>query len=232
MRYIASLKAALGLLIVSVTASFAAPTPNIVIQSLPYTISAPGTYVLARNLNFSGVGISIVTNLSGPVIVDLKGFTITGAGTGSTGVQFGTGTAFQTPSNYYPITIRNGKIANVSTGVLALASPQNNEVLSNLTISGLTISTVFTPNSPAPNVYAIQFYRVKDSSVKNCKLVNATIGIDDLNSLGNNSYTNIAWENVWQAIVLDQNQDRDVSNEFDTARTGVVDKVETGPVGN
>ena len=51
----------------------AAQAANIPISSLPFTITAPGTYVLAQDLSYSaqqGVAINILTNLAGPVIVN------------------------------------------------------------------------------------------------------------------------------------------------------------------
>src|ERR1700759_2578803 len=77
--------AALGL-IMNATAQ-AAPTPtlkpikpaSIPIFSLPFTISAPGTYTVTQNLTGS---LWISTGVQGPIVVDLGGFTLTGAGPG------------------------------------------------------------------------------------------------------------------------------------------------------
>jgi hypothetical protein len=78
-------------LIVSATVLAAGTTPftvskDIVISSLPYTVSAPGTYVLNGDLTLpapQGPGvaaINILTTLSGPVVLDLRGHTIIGPG--------------------------------------------------------------------------------------------------------------------------------------------------------
>jgi hypothetical protein len=54
---------------------------SIPITQLPYNITAPGTYVLTGNMSYisgSSFGaISIIGPITGPVVVDLKGFTIT-----------------------------------------------------------------------------------------------------------------------------------------------------------
>jgi hypothetical protein len=62
------LTAALGLIMIALSAQAA----NITIPSLPFTISAPGTYVLAANMSFTSQqnanaqgAISIPANLQG-----------------------------------------------------------------------------------------------------------------------------------------------------------------------
>jgi hypothetical protein len=95
----------------------AAKTSTIPISYLPFDITAPGTYVLTANListatrlNFEGYNgaINISGALMGPVVVDLKGFTLTGPGANSIGIDIG---AFSNGlTNTYPITIRNGTL--------------------------------------------------------------------------------------------------------------------------
>jgi hypothetical protein len=70
--------AALGLIM----SGLAAQSANIQITSLPFSITAPGTYVLVSDLNYtaqSGAAITILPNLSGPVILNLRGHTLTGS---------------------------------------------------------------------------------------------------------------------------------------------------------
>jgi hypothetical protein len=63
----------------------AAQSANIQISSLPFAITAPGTYVVTGDLTFSSppqpngasvAAITISTALSGPVVVDLKGLAL------------------------------------------------------------------------------------------------------------------------------------------------------------
>ncbi len=83
-----------------------------VITSLPYTISASGTYVLNSNLNSSQTsGILINVNASN-VTLDFQGHYIAGA-VGNTN-QSTTGVNANEQSN---LTIKNGTIAFCSTGV-------------------------------------------------------------------------------------------------------------------
>src|SRR5271166_1614339 len=63
--------------------TFGAPVQ---ITSLPFSITSPGTYILTSNLTFSAPAISNVRAITispatpGPVVLNLKGFTITGVG--------------------------------------------------------------------------------------------------------------------------------------------------------
>src|ERR1700761_5664096 len=64
----------------------AAKNATIPISYMPFSITAPGTYVLTGNLTFSPStsvvvpAITVSTAISGPVVIDLKGFTLTGGG--------------------------------------------------------------------------------------------------------------------------------------------------------
>jgi hypothetical protein len=82
----------------SLLSVLSAQAANIKISSLPFNITAPGTYVLTGNLTFASgnqAGINVISNVSGPVVVDLKGFILAGSGaaqhpsSGSVGVLIG-----------------------------------------------------------------------------------------------------------------------------------------------
>src|SRR6266550_2074672 len=64
-----------------------------IITALPYTVTALGTYVLNANLTLpdpNGVAVLVDTAVKGPVVVDLRGFTLTGtSGGNSIGVAVG-----------------------------------------------------------------------------------------------------------------------------------------------
>ena len=114
-----------------------APTPTtaiVKISSLPFNITAPGTYVLAGDLDVTTAGgINISTALAGPVVLDLKGFTLLGnlqfqQTAISIGAPLSTGV-----SNTFPITIRNGTVKYCPGGLSATAG-SNSAHLSNLTV--------------------------------------------------------------------------------------------------
>jgi hypothetical protein len=99
--------------------ALSAPAADIQMTSLPFNITAPGTYVLTGDLSFAlGNGqaaIYVTTPVPGPVTIDLKGFTITGSGGGYSvsGILVGYYGAY----NAYPVTVRNGMIKNFGNGV-------------------------------------------------------------------------------------------------------------------
>jgi hypothetical protein len=174
-------------------------SPNIKITYLPFNITAPGTYVLTGNMTgipvVEPVGteslgvINIATNIPGPVIVDLKGFTITSGDGGissndelETCIDIGGLTPGVT--NLYPITIRNGTIKVWGFGVVAGVGSFTHPVyLSNITIQNV----VFGPSIDQSS--SIQFFMVNSSTINNCTF-DTDYGVFDDYSLGGNSYSN------------------------------------------
>jgi hypothetical protein len=83
-----------------------------VISSLPYTISAQGSYCLDRNLStniLTGAAITINVDF---VVLDLNGFKVGGGGAG-----FGTQTSGVISTNHKNITVKNGNIRGFYRGV-------------------------------------------------------------------------------------------------------------------
>jgi hypothetical protein len=123
--------------VVTVQAAKATSTP---ISYLPRNIIAPGTYALTANLNYPEgqviPAIVIANNLTGAVVLDLKGFTIACSGDLSFGVNIG---YYDVPAtNAFPITIRNGTLTNFSVGIDA--SQGGHDGLANITLDHLTIT--------------------------------------------------------------------------------------------
>ena len=83
-----------------------------VISSLPYTISAQGSYCLDRNLSTNQVtGAAITINVDF-VVLDLNGFKVGGGGAG-----LGTQTSGVFSQNHKNITVKNGNIRGFFRGV-------------------------------------------------------------------------------------------------------------------
>jgi hypothetical protein len=193
--------AALGLIMSALTAQ-AAPTPNIPISSLPFTISAPGTYVLTRNLTYPLISnggltdipaITIPTNIPGRIAVDLKGFTLTTNGGAFMAIGIGTfaGTDI---SNKYPITIQNGTISNFQVGVYAitLIGSALGPALSYITLHNLNFITspVFGAST------AVSFNKVASSEISQCTFHGGPTGISDTETPGGNTFNNDTFTNV------------------------------------
>lgn len=146
-----------------------------------------------------GVSPSAITiftaHLGGPVIVDLKGFTITGPASFGYGVLIGENKIFTA----YPITIRNGTIKNFQYGVWA-----GNQ-------GDVTINKLVFFLSPALNTFVtgIDFESVDSSKIDNCTFnvsgpINGmTYGIEDHTSAGGNSYHNDTFLNVEFPILVE-----------------------------
>ncbi len=129
--------------------------PRTPIESLPYTISGPGSYYFTKNLEFSAASGNAITINSGNVTLDLNGFTLSS----TAGV---TGAAISCDLNISNIEIKNGMIAGntavtvsgtppvwnknlsgFSTGVYALADRQRNFLISHLQVSGCRIFGIY-----------------------------------------------------------------------------------------
>lgn len=185
--------AALGLIMSALThtadgQTVAAPlakATSIPISYLPYTITAPGTYVLTKNLTVTVsnaiAAIFIAANISGPVILNLKGFTISGGGTGSA-LTIGS-------PNQYPISVKNGTLANFTQGIELSG---NDIALSGLTLSNIQGSITSTCINIASIANAL--------SVRNCSFSNATYGIADAST--NSVYSDLQFTNVYIKLFL------------------------------
>src|ERR1700731_5061454 len=90
------------------TASFAADSfGQTIINSVPYTITAPGTYVLGSNLTYSSAAGAAITILSSNVTLDLGGHYLYFPGT---------------PTSNVGVYVHNAGNAIIQTGIIAVFS--------------------------------------------------------------------------------------------------------------
>jgi hypothetical protein len=197
-------------LIIILTAGLFAVTAlqaaNIPISSLPFAITAPGTYVVTGNLTFSplsGIAITVSTALAGPVVIDLRGFTLTGSGSANQTVGVGIGFDANTSvPNAYPITIRNGTLLNFGFGVRAELDGIGIDI-TNLTVNKLT----FTVQPPDVGTgHAVTFRQVSSSTVNNCTFNSGNVGISDQESKGGNTYNNNIFNKCNGPLVIEDSQ--------------------------
>jgi hypothetical protein len=178
------LMAALGLTMSALTAQAA---PKIPISAVPFNITGPGTYELVGNLTCTTPIAAAITisNITGPVILDFKGFTITGFAIGGSGtgvVINGGPNNPPTTGNPNSVTIRNGTVSMFQLGVLA-------ESLNDLTISKMHFRGV--PPGDLHGGTGIQLNFVNDSLISDCTIASAGYGIVDNQSFGGNRYENV-----------------------------------------
>ena len=186
------------------------PPAAIPITGLPYTISAPGTYILAADLPFSTPGGTAITIGASNVILDLGGHKITNfsppsSTTPASGVYASAGRL----SN---VTVRNGTIAGFDTGIEVDGDPF---IANTVTISGITLN-VFNPDSaPSLGKYGIYLYYVINSQVTNCVINNTEYAIIDDNGESKNVYTNVKVQSSANPFLASNNG----GNTFPTSNT-------------
>jgi hypothetical protein len=137
---------------------------------------------------------------TGPVIVDLKGFTLTGGAGDSIGVGIGIFAGTNGP-NSYPITVRNGSLVNFGFGVWAEA--RSFSLMSDITVNNLVIHLGATGQSG--NGAGVLFASAVSSTVSNYTFSGGTFGVEDTASPGGNNYSNDTFVGVNPLFVTAQN---------------------------
>ena len=146
------------------------------ISSVPFTISAPGTYILTTGLTYSAAsGAAIVVNANN-VTINLNGHYIICSASGTisaTGIF---------ASNKLNIRVLNGEILKFFHGVgFDFTSGTNNNI-------GHVVDSVGFWN----NTYGVWFHQTQASVVRNCIFNGGTAGIDFFAGTGNRAVGNVA----------------------------------------
>jgi hypothetical protein len=111
-----------------------AQDPRTPISSLPYRITAPGSYYLTANLTATGNGAGIKISADN-VTLDLNGFALIGGGSGSA-------TGINVPSAQKNILIRNGTVRGWTNGGIN-ASNATNSVIQGIRLSNNSASSTY-----------------------------------------------------------------------------------------
>jgi hypothetical protein len=183
------MKTILLLLTLAIGNSYSATIP---INSVPATISSPGTYQVTRNLvcTVAIPAITINSPKAGKIVLDLNGFTLS-----STGVNI-SGVSIENPTNS-SITVRNGTLSEFFVGVDV--NPAGPGWVSNVHLESLVFLADRQTN--------VQFSQVNASSVTDCSFVGlpgrslSIYGIKDLGTQTGNRFANDTFDGT-QATAL------------------------------
>jgi hypothetical protein len=147
------------------------------ITSVPYTITAPGTYVFANNLTYSlATGDAITVNVSN-VTIDLNGYYLYCSASGSAnGIYF---------NNKANIRVKNGEVVGFGAGIFADHSVPAPTL--NVNFGQLIEGVRFYNNS-----YAMSFFQSTCAVVKNCQFIGGTNGVTFTQGTGNRAIENLA----------------------------------------
>jgi hypothetical protein len=167
----------------------AAPIP---INSLPKTISSPGTYQVTIGLTDPSIIPAFIINspTAGKIILDLGGFTIAG------GNALVLGISIQNPTNS-AIIVRNGTLTGFDTGINI--SPANTGFITNVKIQNITflgerITSVFLGNANGCAVNDCSFVGIPSQSL-------SIYGIRDLGSSTGNAYSGDVFDGAQQTAL-------------------------------
>jgi parallel beta-helix repeat protein len=169
----------------------------------------------------SGAAITILPNLPGPVVLNLKGHTLTGSvsipltNNSSTGVFInGNGPSLST------IAIQNGTITHFDIGVFAdseNASGVVGNALSGIDINHIAFSFALSIGGGINVIFAND---VVSSTVRNCTFSQSDTGIQ-AQSAGGNCFTNNTFSNVSAFLVLLGGQNVNIPTVLDDCQFDV-----------
>src|SRR5436190_1260250 len=152
--------------------------PRIPISSLPFTISAPGSYYFTGNLHFTATTGDAITVSVGNITIDLMGFTLSS----SAAV---TGEAIHINTNLRNIAVKDGTIAGNTTVTSTGTSPN----LTFTTVEG-GFNQGIDANSP-PEAVNCQFSHLRISGCRTYALRAGAYGIVEQVTAKNNGHTGI-----------------------------------------
>jgi hypothetical protein len=173
------------ILLLAILASFTATgqAANVPINYLPFTISAPGTYVLSKDLtstNVNAVAITMNQQAVGDIVLNLNGHTLHGNGAVA-------GVVFLFNGGAGALVLENGTVDGFTYGSETSNSPFT-------TNSHLLIENV-TFKSTGPDSIGIELERVNGALISGCKFVGVmSWGVFDLNSMSRNTYSNLSFD--------------------------------------
>ena len=161
------------------------------IESIPFTITKAGTYILDGNLTLSGTGLYAITVDASDVVIDLNGFTLKN-GTGKNN-------GILTASAAMNVTIQHGTITGFSTAVEVQGSEQ---LVQNLRLfnNGNSIDASSSNFSTIQNCFIVGLNMNTDSGivlvscsgtvVKNNQIASAGTGCETMTTGGNSFIAN------------------------------------------
>lgn len=152
----------------------AAASAQTVINSVPYTISASGQYVLGTNLNNNSTTVAAILINAPNVDLDLNGFYVSGAG------NTASNNSIILVADVANVSIRNGLVANDGFGIaFSGGSNSRNYSVENVTISRCYIDGVrFNGTAPGSIVRTCSFSNLGNSTYQ------STLSPDAVHSFG------------------------------------------------
>jgi hypothetical protein len=161
----------------------AQPVTATPINSVPFTITAPGNYYLATDLSATAPGVAILINAD-EVVLDLNGRSLIATGAAAS-PNVGIGVAV---INHKDVTIQNGDIDNFGAyGILLDATDKKREHNQQNTIKRVNFSN---------DEYGVLTISGSINLIEFCDFDGGAIGIEDVATLGGDRFQSDNFENL------------------------------------
>lgn len=181
----------------------AALQAQVVISSVPYTISSPGKYVLGFNAAMGGASGPAITVAASEVDLDLGGYNLMGGASASAGVYVSGANVVHVRNGYitgFPTGVQVSGSADVEVTGLSVGGCQMGMNLSgqDFNIHGNVVKEITSAStSNAVGIFAIgQSIRVWDNTVRNVRAPGAASGYSSTGILVNSAFGDFTWGSV------------------------------------
>ncbi|MFN8010379.1 MAG: hypothetical protein U0P81_03145 [Holophagaceae bacterium] len=176
---------------------------QVVISSVPYTISSPGKYVLGFNAAMGGASGAAITVAASEVDLDLGGYNLIGGASASAGVYVAGANVVHVRNGYitgFPTGLQVSGSADVEVTGLSVGGCQMGMNLSgqDLNIHGNVVKEITSASSTnATGIFAYgQSIRIWDNTVRNVRASSAASGYSSTGILINSAFGDFTWGSV------------------------------------
>jgi parallel beta-helix repeat protein len=216
----------------------AALQAQVVISSVPYTISSPGKYVLSFNMAMGSASGAAITVASNDVDLDLGGYNLIGGSASSAGIYVSGANAVHVRNGWvtgFPTGVQVGSSADVELTALSIGGCQTGMYLvgQDLNVHGNLVKEIVSSTTTTGIFAAGQSIRIWDNTIRNIRstgsgyssnaiLINSWVGDFTWGSVeGNRIYMAAGLANSYGIAVMNTSTINILGNQVFNTKTGM-----------